>query len=145
MENFEQPNEIEKTGNTREQERINAQAHIFEKMKARLGEVHIENFSLNGRERHIETYIDCIVASVQTKRKTAEAIHTEAVEEGDYRKEEFAAKLLALVEKEEELAILYAEAYSISPENAKMLEDITPGLHEVVQASEEMFAGMNKE
>lgn len=142
MENFGQNSGAEQVVSL-EQKRNDAAKAILEKVETLLeGERKVESINLNGRERPIESYVDCLVAIAQAKLRTAERVHQEAIQEGDYRKEEFAAKFFELAQTEENLAKRYAEMYSLYGEHIDILEDITPGLREAVQSAEETYAGI---
>lgn len=142
MENFGQNSGTEHVVSL-EQKRNDAAKAILEKVETLLEEeLKEKNYSLNGRERPIESYVDCLVAIAQAKLRSAERVHKEAIQEGDYRKEEFAAKFFELAQSEQNLAKQYAEMYSLYGENTEMLEEMTPGLRESVAVAKEMHAGI---
>ena len=142
MENFGQNSGVEQQPSL-EQKRNHAAKAILEKVEARMEEdLKTESISLYGRERPIETYVDVLVAHAQVKLRNAENVHQEAIAEGDYRKEEFAAKFFELAQAEENLAKRYAEMYSLYGGNTGALEAMTPGLREAVQSAKETYAQM---
>lgn len=141
MEGFNQNQERERAPSLEVQRNESAKV-ILEKVETLLGGElnNRESISLNGRERPIETYVDTLVATAQAKLRAVEKAHQEAIQEGDYRKEEFSAKLFELVQAEENLAKRYAEMYSLYGENTTKIEAMTPGLAELIQSAKEMYA-----
>jgi uncharacterized NAD-dependent epimerase/dehydratase family protein len=89
-----------------------------------------------GRERVVTSDIERAVADMQASVAIAKQVLDSAVESGDYRQEQVAAKAFAAIGKGVDFATFYAELFSQSPSSAETLKKMMLRFFDTVKADE---------
>jgi hypothetical protein len=139
MESFE-------TGGRREsmveRKRQEAFSEVCDALDARLGKGIGKTFESHGREYELTSAEDCMVAFAQMMQSEIKALYAEIVAKEDYREEQAAAKLLALINTYEKLIALYAELRSYYPSAASRVEAHIPSLSEIADHGKALWEEM---
>jgi hypothetical protein len=114
-----------------ERKRQEAFATVCDALDERLSKGVGPTYESGGRSYELTSAEDCMVAFAQSMKNEIVALHKEIVEKNDYREEQAAAKLLALINTYERLIALYAELRSYYPKAAARVEEHIPSLNEM--------------
>ena len=137
MEGFE--NTQEKKLSLVERKRQEAFAEVCDELDARLNKGIGKTFEANGRTYELTSAEDCMVAFAQTLQNEIRTLYQEIVAKEDYRQEQAAAKLLALINMYERMIALYAELRSYYPNAAARVEAHIPSLSEMAQHGKRLW------
>lgn len=88
----------------------------------------------NGREKIATSNLERAMADLQASVRISEEVLNKAIESGDYRREEVAAKACAAMNAGLTFAQFYAETFSQSPEAAESLQNVMLGLFKTTNA-----------
>lgn len=122
-----------------ERKRQEAFASVCDNLDERLSKGITPTFESGGREYELTSAEDCMVAFAQSMKNEIVALHKEIVEKNDYREEQAAAKLLALITTYERLIALYAELRSYYPKAAARVEEHIPSLNEIAEHGQKIW------
>jgi len=122
-----------------ERKRQEAFATVCDNLDERLAKGIGPTFEAGGREYELTSPEDCMVAFAQSMKNEIISLHKEIVEKNDYREEQAAAKLLALITTYERLIALYAELRSYYPKAAARVEGHIPSLNEIAEHGQKIW------
>lgn len=138
MEAFDKENE--RLMSLVERKRQEAFAEVCDELDTRLEKGIGKTFESNGRTYELTSAEDCMVAFAQTLQNEIRALYEEIVAKDDYRQEQAAAKLLALINMYERMIALYAELRSYYPNAAARVEAHIPSLSEMAEHGKRLWA-----
>ena len=128
-----------------ERKRQEAFAQVCDALDARMeGGIGTE-FESHGRKYELTSAEDCMVAFAQTMRDEITELYQEVVARQDYREEQAAAKLLALITMYERMIALYAELRSYYPNAAARVESHIPSLNEMAEHGKALWEKVQSE
>ena len=130
MEKFEGENKQESMVEKKRQE---AFGEVCDALDEKLGKGIGKTFESHGRQYELTSAEDCMVAFAQHMQDEIEGLYNEIVKKNNYREEQAAAKLLALINIYERLITLYAELRSYYPNAARRIEAHIPSLEEMAE------------
>lgn len=122
-----------------ERKRQEAFAEVCDALDERLNKGIGMTFEANGRSYELTSAEDCMVAFAQTLQNEIRALYQEIVAKEDYRQEQAAAKLLALINMYERMIALYAELRSYYPNAAARVEAHIPSLSEMAEHGKRLW------
>lgn len=122
-----------------ERKRQEAFAEVCDALDERLGKGIGKSFEANGRTYELTSPEDCMVAFAQSMQTEIRALYQEVVAKEDYRQEQAAAKLLALINMYERMIALYAELRSYYPNAASRVEAHIPSLSEMASHGKKLW------
>ena len=122
-----------------EKRRQEAFAVVCDRLDEVLGKGIGATFESGGRDYELTSAEDCMVAFAQAMKNEIMTLHKEIVEKNDYREEQAAAKLLALITTYERLIALYAELRSYYPKAAVRVEEHIPSLSEIAKHGQTLW------
>ncbi len=123
-----------------ERKRQEAFATVCDRLDELLAKGIGPTFESGGRGYELTSAEDCMVAFAQSMKNEIVALHKEIVEKNDYREEQAAAKLLALITTYERLIALYAELRSYYPKAAARVEAHIPSLNEIAEHGQKIWS-----